>query len=235
MFVHHRRRVGGAMPYEAPLPSLSGFDLSRRFPSLQRRRRGVFKPNVPLGPYCLPKSVCAALEGLLAPFRNREAAFALATFLGRHWSSPDRLGQTFPIDRRALTDHAKLGLSEARVRGAIQTLERIGFLDRPLTVPGSPYRPTESGLKRKPILFRFGAIFVPWFQAANRTGATKRRVVIQPRNHRAIAKSPKDRFISDSPVLKGDVAKAFEKSGEADPSSPLEQALANLRRHVLKP
>jgi|848.fasta_scaffold09603_7 hypothetical protein len=224
-----------ASPLVGLLPSLPGFDLSRRIRPLERRRREPFTPDALPGPYRLPKAVCESLGALLAPFRNREAAFALATFLARHWSSPDRLGRAFPIDRRALTDHAKLGLSEARVRGAIQTLERIGFLDRPLTVPGSPYRATEIGLKRKPILFMFGAAFVPWFQIANRTGATKRRAVIQPRDHRAITKSPKDRFISDNPVLKGDVARAFEKPVMSDPSSPLEQALANLRKCILRP
>ena len=36
----------------------------------------------------------------------------------------------FPIDRRELAEHAALGLTEARVRGAIRTLEEVGFLDR---------------------------------------------------------------------------------------------------------
>lgn len=219
------------------LPSLPSFDLSRRIRPLQRQRRAPFTPGAPVGPYHLPKGVCESLGTLLRPFKNREAAFALATFLARHWSSPDRLGRAFPICRRALTDHAKLGLSEARVRGAICTLERIGFLDRPLTIPGSPYRATETGLKRKPILFRFGAAFVPGFQSANRTGAAKRRVTIQAQDPRTITqkpilKSPKDRFISEKPVLKGDVAKASEKTVGSDPLSPLEMALSRLRKAI---
>ena len=64
------------------------------------------------------------------PFRNREAAFALATFLARFWSVPGRVGGSFPIDRRALADHEGLGLTEARVRGAIRTLEAVGYLER---------------------------------------------------------------------------------------------------------
>jgi len=57
-------------------------------------------------------------------------SFALATFLGRFWSTPNRLLTAFPIDRRELAGHAALGLTEARVRGAIRTLEEVGFLDR---------------------------------------------------------------------------------------------------------
>src|SRR3954463_7747687 len=34
------------------------------------------------------------------------------------------------IDRRALANHRDLKLSEAQIRGAIKTLERINFLDR---------------------------------------------------------------------------------------------------------
>lgn len=228
-----------ASPLVGLLPSLPCFNLNRRFQSLQRRRREPFTPDAPVGPYRLPERVRVSLETLLAPFRNREAAFALATFLGRHWTIPDRLGMAFPIDRRALTDHAKLGLSEARVRGAIRTLERIGFLDRPLTVKGSTYRATDAGLKRKPILFRFGAAFVPWFQSANRTGAVRRRLTVQAQDPRTvmqkpILKSPKNRFISRIPVLKGDVGKASEGRGETDPSNPLEEALANLGKHILR-
>jgi hypothetical protein len=48
------------------------------------------------------------LVSALAPFRNREAAFALATFLARYRSHPDRLLQAFAIDRRALVGHADL-------------------------------------------------------------------------------------------------------------------------------
>ena len=37
-----------------------------------------------------------------APLRNGEAAFALATFLARFWSTPTRITLGFPIDRREL-------------------------------------------------------------------------------------------------------------------------------------
>jgi hypothetical protein len=63
----------------------------------------------------------------LSPFRNREAAYSLAVFLGQFWSSPNRLAAAFPIDRRALVGHAGLGLTEGQVRGAIRTLEAVGF------------------------------------------------------------------------------------------------------------
>jgi hypothetical protein len=109
----------------------------------------------------------------LAPFRNREAAFVLATFLGRFWSTPSRLLTAFPIDRRELANHAALGLTEGRVRGAIRTLELVGFLDRAMA-SGSPYRPTLDGLRRRPVLYQFGSDYGPAFRAANKGAAAAR-------------------------------------------------------------
>jgi biotin operon repressor len=113
------------------------------------------------------------LAASLAPFRNREAAYALAVFLARFWSAPGRIVEAFTIDRRALADHAELGLSEKQIRSAIHTLEEIGFLDRALAA-GSRYKPTEDGLRRKPIRFQFGAEYAPLFIAANRRAAATR-------------------------------------------------------------
>src|SRR4051794_8768950 len=42
------------------------------------------------------------------------------------------------------------------MRGAIRTLEEVGFLDRAVTT-GSTHRPTPNGLHRKPVLFMFGS------------------------------------------------------------------------------
>ncbi len=103
----------------------------------------------------------------LAPFRNREAAFALATFLARYHSHPDRLLHAFAIDRRALVGHADLDLTEKRIRSAITTLEAVGFLDRAIPPSGSRYKATEDGLHRKPIQFTFGAEYGPLFGKAN--------------------------------------------------------------------
>src|SRR5215207_10642272 len=82
------------------------------------RRRNARRPYTPssAGVYRLPHDVRDRLAAALAPYRNRDAAFALATFLGRFWSMPARLLTAFPIDRRELADHAALGLTEARVR-----------------------------------------------------------------------------------------------------------------------
>src|SRR4051794_33159769 len=96
------------------------------------RRRSSRRPFTPAsaGPYRLPHDVRDRLAAALAPYRNRDAALALATFLGRFWSTPARLLAAFPVDRRELAAHAALDLTEARIRGAIRTLEEVGFLDR---------------------------------------------------------------------------------------------------------
>src|SRR4051794_27579915 len=139
------------------------------------RRRGSRRPFAPSqgGVYRLPHDVRDRLTAALAPFRNREAAFALATFLGRFWSTPARLLAAFPIDRRELAEHAALGLTEARVRGAIRALEEVGFLDRAVT-SGSTHRLTPDGLHRRPVLFLFGSDYGPLFGAANRRAAAAR-------------------------------------------------------------
>src|SRR4051812_10969139 len=143
-----------------------------------RRNRSNRRPFTPAsaGPYRLPRDVGDRLTAALAPFRNRDAAFVLAVFLGRFWSAPNRLLTAFPIDRRELADHAALGLTEARVRGAIRTLEEVGFLDRAVA-SGSTHQPTPDGLHRKPVLFLFGSEYGPLFGAANRrvTAARERR------------------------------------------------------------
>jgi hypothetical protein len=140
--------------------------------SRQRRSRRPFAPS-PCGPYRLPHDVRDRLAAALVPFRNRDAAFTLAVFLGRFWSAPARLVTAFPIDRRELADHAALGLTEARVRGAIRVLEEVGFLDRAVR-SGSTHQPTPEGLHRKPILFMFGAEYGLLFNAANKRAAAAR-------------------------------------------------------------
>src|SRR3954451_12599127 len=113
------------------------------------------------------------LAAALAPYRNRAAAFALATFLGRFCSTPARLLTAFPIDRRELADHAALDLTEARVRGAIRTLEEAGFINRAVT-SGSTHKPTPDGLHRKAALYQFGSEYGPLFSAANRRAQAAR-------------------------------------------------------------
>src|SRR5215210_4443400 len=140
------------------------------------RLRGLSGPFLPAegaSPYRLPREARDRLAAALAPFRNRDAAFALAVFLGRFWSMPNRLLTAFPIDRRELANHATLGLTEARVRGAIRTLELVGFLDRAVA-SGSTHKPTPDGLHRKPVLFLFGTDYGPLFSAANRRAAAAR-------------------------------------------------------------
>jgi hypothetical protein len=82
-----------------------------------------FPPFAGRGGYRLPRDVSDRLSVALIPFKNREAAFALAAFLGRYHSNPDRVLAAFVIDRRALAGHPQLNLTEKRVRNAIVTLE----------------------------------------------------------------------------------------------------------------
>src|SRR3954451_3388523 len=175
MSVDAVRRARQALPC-AELPARMAHPLlpfPRPAPKRSRRNRRPFTPSLPAGPYRLPRDVRDHLTVALVPFRNRDAALALATFLGRLWSMPNRLLSTFPIDRRELSDHAALGLTEARVRGAIRTLEEVGFLNRAVA-SGSTHRPTPDGLHRKPVLFMFGSDYGPLFSAANRRAAAAR-------------------------------------------------------------
>ena len=135
-----------------------------------RSVRRLFHPSKGKGPYRLPRNVQDRLTSSLGPFRNRDAAYALAVFLARFWSAPGRIMEAFHIDRRALADHSELDLTEKWIRSAIRTLEEIGFLDRAIT-SGSRYKPTEDGLRRKPIRFRFGSEYASLFLKANQRAA----------------------------------------------------------------
>jgi hypothetical protein len=168
----------------------------------------------------------------------------LATFIARFWSVPGRVTGSFPIDRRALADHKGLELTEARVRGAIRTLEAVGFLERAIPPSGSRYKATEDGLHRKPILFVFGLEFAPMFLAANKRAQAARgdhlrgrRAITPSTSLRASVgilkaqrtNSPKSKSEAEKTVLMGDLrqesclpAKLF------DPDPKLEAAFARL-------
>src|ERR671916_1598195 len=103
--------------------------IARPLAARVRSVRRPFRPSAGEGAYRLPHDVRDRLALSLAPFRNREAAFALASFLSRYHSNPGRLMEGFMIDRRALAERDGLELTEARVRGAIKTC----FLERALT------------------------------------------------------------------------------------------------------
>src|SRR5829696_7831242 len=159
-------------------------------------------------PYRLPQTVRDRLEVTLGPFRNRERALALATFLGRFWSMPGRVALPFPIDRRALADRADLELTEGEVRGAIRTLEAIGFLARWKTL-GSRYKATDAGLRRKPVPFMFGSDYMPAFIAANGRAAaarggqdSARRYPTLQKRERPSATAPEARNRAPVPPLK---------------------------------
>jgi hypothetical protein len=186
----------------------------------------------------------------LASYRNRDAAWALAIFLARFWSVPGRVAGSFPIDRRDLAEHPELGLTEAKVRGAIRTLEEVGFLDRALAPAGSRYRATEEGLHRKPILFVFGSEYAPDFLAANRRAAATRGAHSRGRRPAALANalrpstatlearplnSPKNKSVAVPSMSLGELRTGKKiglppKAFEPDPK--LEAALERLRSGV---
>lgn len=140
--------------------------------------------------YRLPAAVRERLHAALAGRRNRDACLTLAAFLGRFWSTPHKLGLLFVLDRRALASTA-LTLSEARIRGAIQALERVGFLKRG-PAAGRTHQRTPDGLRRKPIAFTFAADYRTAFAQANaRAQATRgRRLQDQQSAAPAVARRP---------------------------------------------
>ena len=211
-----------------------------------RSVRRPFRPSAGEGTYRLPHEVRDRLGAALAPFRNREAAFALATFLARYHSHPARLLEGFMIDRRALADRDGLELTEARVRGAIKTLEAIGFLDRALAT-GSTHKATEDGLRRKPIRFVFGAEYGAAFREANKRA--RRAKGSDPHTRRPLAparapqpsaailevlrlSSPKDNSVAEPQVNLGELRHTSGFLPSPSASNPLEAALARLSQGV---
>src|SRR3954471_13316147 len=186
-----------------------------------RHVRRPFTPSREAGPYRLPRDIRDQLLSALASFRNRDAAFALAVFLGRFWSAPGRIEQSFPIDRRALADRSDLGLTEAKVRGAIRALERAGFLDRVEPDRGGRYQRTDTGdLQANPLSFRLGLAYRASFEAANKRAqkrrerqGTARRVILPTNNPRPPmarpeawgVKSPKSISEAETKVFMGEI------------------------------
>jgi hypothetical protein len=233
------------------------FAVQSRLPFIQplqarvRRVRRAFNPSSQDGgSYRLPHEVRDRLASALAPYRNREAAFALATFIARFWSAPGRIIDAFPIDRRALAGHPELQLTEAKVRGALRVLEEIGFLDRAIPSSGSRYKPTEDGLHRRPILFVFGSEYAPAFIAANKRAVAARgghpgdRRPIMPAHasrpstafpEARLANSPKSKSVADKSVLMGDLRKGIGLPPKAFVPDPnLEAALERLKKVIGK-
>jgi hypothetical protein len=159
---------------------------------------------------------------------------------------PGRVVSSFPIDRRALADRPDLELTEARVRGAIKTLEAIGFLDRAILAPGSTYQATEDGLHRKPMFYVFGSEYGPAFITANGRAAVARerdragrrgdRLSARPRPSTPVPealslRSPKNSSAAESSVIMGEVVKRGGIPPKAFvPNANLEAALERLRR-----
>ena len=220
----------------------------------KRPSQRPFSPPQGDGVYKLPREAQDRLQTALAPCRNRDAAHRLAVFLGRFWSAPKRIGDAFPIDRRALAQHQHLGLTESEVRGAIATLERVGFLIRDTLKKGSRYKATADGLHRKPILYRFDSEYGFLFAQANRRaelarqqrpavasssaaptmavrGPTRALIpAVVPMARPAIAISPKDKNQSKTEVLMGE--KTLRFAGDIEPDSPLERALRSLKKAI---
>ena len=199
------------MPFE-PTPEVRP---SHHQPAACQSARRPFVPSPPSGPYRLPPAVLDRLQRDLARFRNRDAAMALAVFLGRFWSVPGRVALAFPIDRRALCRHPALGLSEDRVRGALATLERVGFVVREIARPGQRYQRKGDTLHRRPIAFRFGPDSMGDFLAANamRKVARQRRPTAAQGRSRALPHpTPSSLRLPSTPVP--------ASSPKVSPSSP---------------
>ncbi|GEO18081.1 hypothetical protein [Microvirga aerophila] len=228
----------------------SRLPLGMPFRPRTRNVRRPFTPSFTGQPYRLPHDVRDRLAASLVPFRNREAAFALAVFLARFWSVPGRVVDSFHIDRRALADHGELHLTEAKVRGAIRVLEEVAFLDRAIPSSGSKYKATEEGLHRKPIRFVFGSEYAPLFIAANERAArarggrsSDRRPMTPSSSQRPPTtsseaqkiKSPKSKSVADPMVYLGDLRNGKKIGLPPNPFVPdpkLEAALENLLKGI---
>jgi hypothetical protein len=160
--------------------------------------------------YVLPRRLSERLEGALSGCRHAAEAMALATFLGRFWSLPAKLGQPFHVDRRALADRPDLGLSEKRVRRALEALVTVGFLKRQPD-RGSAYRMTDEGLRRKPALYRFGAEWWSIFASVCRKAARAvREAVSRIAGHHPPSRRP--------PVLHGPFPGGPKRTAGLEPS-----------------
>lgn len=190
--------------------------------------------------YALPRRISEQLEGALTGCPYKTEVMSLATFLGRFWSLPTKLQMAFHVDRRALAGRADLGLSEKRVRRALETLVALGFLMRQPD-KGSAYRMTDEGLRRKPALYRFGAAWWSIFAKACRkaAGVVKDAVsrvaghqapLLQPTApHGQKMGGPKRIADLETPVHMGPAAKPSGFPALAfNPDPKLEAALARL-------
>ncbi|KMO13891.1 hypothetical protein SQ03_20865 [Methylobacterium platani JCM 14648] len=197
--------------------------------------------------YRLPRSVADRLETALRGRKNAAACFALATWLGRFWSAPRRLLFSFPVDRRAIAGREDLGLSEARVRGALAVLEEIGFVARYEPDPGKRYQRTAEGLHRRPLLFRFAEEYAVAFTAANARAqaargapAPARRPIPRPEPQRAPALNVAPPRAMPAPQLaqkqtspeRGVIMGEVDRSTSRRASEGLEAALERLRRGI---
>lgn len=125
--------------------------------SASTRLRRLWTPESWSGNYRAPRVIVERLQQAISHFRNRDAVFKLAIFLARYHSGPKTIGRQFVIDRRRLDGHPNLGLTEARIRGAIKGLLEIGFMEvaTPDEAPERNY-----GCKERAVLFyRFSGEF----------------------------------------------------------------------------
>ncbi len=85
----------------------------------------------------------------------------------------------------------------------------VGFLNRGEPPAGSTYKPTPEGLRRKPILFGFGAEFGRAFAAANARAepARGRQGDRRATTALSLSNSPKYKAHTGTVVLRGEVAK----------------------------
>lgn len=182
------------------------------------------------GRYSLPRPVLNRLQAALAPAKNREAALVLAVFLARYWSAPARLGQAFPIDRRALCGHRDLPLTEARVRGAIAALEEIGYLARIVPEPGRRYQRTADGLHRQPLVFHFGDEFEATFEAANKRPRRSFRVAQDGRRPLPASSVPTTSVLATRPRLSWSPPEPRTNSPKNIPPNPTVVHLGELAK-----
>jgi hypothetical protein len=205
----------------------------------ERRTRRVRRPfrasRHVRASYQLPPEVADALANAIAGFRNRTDTWHLATFLAEVWGSPSRVGESFPVDRRKVAQIKSLDMTVDRVRGALEKLELVGFLDRAIAVGRTHHQSTDGRLHRNAVQYRFGAHYGRMLIKGHKARIAARTHDLQKRVARTLEgrvlpclKSPKQPYPVDRVLSLGD-SRNTARPDTTQPRKPHQEAAGDRR------